>query len=76
MAFDGEIEMNPADAYRLGCNTGDTVAVVFQGGELTGPLALNIHLPPHVVAVKAEALEAAGASNRPGASIAAKVEKR
>jgi predicted molibdopterin-dependent oxidoreductase YjgC len=76
MALDGEIEMNPADAYRLGCNTGDTVAVVFQGGELTGPLALNIHLPPHVVAVKAEALEAAGASNRPGASIAAKVEKR
>ncbi|SMC19745.1 formate dehydrogenase alpha subunit [Desulfacinum hydrothermale DSM 13146] len=76
LACDGEIEMNPADAYRLECDAGDTVAVLFNGGEVTGRLALNIHLPPRLVAVKAEALQAAGASNRSGASIAAKVEKR
>ncbi len=74
---EGEIEMNPADAYRLECMPGDTVAVVTDAGEITGPLALNIHLPLKLVAVTAEQLARVGGSSvSPGASLAAKVEKR
>ncbi|MEJ5363903.1 MAG: molybdopterin-dependent oxidoreductase [Desulfosoma sp.] len=77
MACDGEIEMNPADAYRLGCMPGDTVAVVFNGGEVTGRLALNIHLPLKLVVVPAERLQGVlGGSRLTGTSLAAKVEKR
>ncbi len=77
MACDGDIEMNPADAYRLGCMPGDNVAVVFNGGEVTGRLALNIHLPLKLVAVPAEHLQSVlGGSHLSGTSLAAKVEKR
>ncbi|WP_448384122.1 molybdopterin-dependent oxidoreductase [Desulfosoma sp.] len=77
MACDGEIEMNPADAYRLGCMPGDTVAVVFNGGEMTGRLALNIHLPLKLVAVPAQQLQSVlGETPVSGTSLAAKVEKR
>ncbi len=77
MACDGEIEMNPTDAYRLEIMPGDTVAVVFDGGEITGRLALNIHLPLKLVAVPAERLQSVlGGTHLPGTTMAAKVEKR
>lgn len=77
MACDAAIEMNPVDAYRVGCTTGDTVAVVFDGGEVTGQLALNIHLPLKLVAVSAEHLQSVLDARRlSGTSLAAKVEKR
>lgn len=77
MACDGEIEMNPTDAYRLECMPGDTVTVVFNGGEISGRLALNIHLPLKLVAVPAERLQSVlGGTHLPGTTMAAKVEKR
>ncbi|MGQ9796999.1 molybdopterin-dependent oxidoreductase [Desulfosoma sp.] len=77
MACDGEIEMNPTDAYRLECMPGDTVAVVFDGGEISGRLALNIHLPLKLVAVPAQRLlSVLGGTYVPGTTMAAKVEKR
>ncbi|ROQ92004.1 molybdopterin-dependent oxidoreductase [Desulfosoma caldarium] len=77
MACDGEIEMHPTDAYRLECMPGDTVAVVFNGGEISGRLAFNIHLPLKLVAVPAERLQSVlGGTHLPGTTMAAKVEKR
>ena len=77
MATDGEIEMNPTDAYRLECMPGDSVAVVYNGGEITGRLALNIHLPLKLVAVPGERLQSVfGTAPLLGTSVAAKVEKR
>lgn len=77
LSFDGEIEMNPADAYPLGCLPGDAVNVSLRLGELSGRLALNIHLPRGLVAVLASMMQAvSGGTPVEGRVYAAKVEKK
>lgn len=75
--FDAEIEMNPADAYLLGYQAGDTVVVHFREGQVDGRLALNIYLPPGLVAILRSMIENVmeGAVLR-SRIIAAKVEKK
>jgi formate dehydrogenase major subunit/formate dehydrogenase alpha subunit len=77
LSFDGEIEMNPADAYPLGCLPGDAVNVSLRLGELSGRLALNIHLPRGLVAVPASMMQAVSGGTPVESKIyAAKVEKK
>lgn len=53
MRHNGDIEMNPADAYSRGYQPGGDITVVVRAGELQGRLALNKRLPPLMIAVPA-----------------------
>ncbi len=57
----GDIEMNPADAFAIGLTPGDTVRIVTDvGEELEGRLSLNGLLPPKTLAISMASLKAWG----------------
>lgn len=74
---DGEIEMNPADAFRMELTPGDTVQVVTPSGPWEGRLAQNPLLPTGMVTVPLSFFQSGarefGPENR---MIPARVEKR
>lgn len=73
----GEIEMNPADAFTREFLPGDTIHVVTRHGEWEGKLAVNGLLPSKVVTLPLATLLRQGSDqNKESAVFAARVEKR
>jgi predicted molibdopterin-dependent oxidoreductase YjgC len=70
----GDIEMNPADAYSRGYQPGDTITVATRSGQIEGRLTLNKRLPAHLIAVPVQTLAASiGAEDTADQALAARV---